>query len=107
MELPARLVGTRPSVVERVQEHCSRYNVSPPPDLWPQVEDILDRYRDEAILRPHREILSVPRARPGGRSLGSVCNCDEREWRARNRSGPAPLFDATVFSCELGIAKPE
>ncbi|MGC2359888.1 MAG: HAD family hydrolase [Thermoplasmata archaeon] len=102
-----RQVSMSPSVVERVQALCRGFGVSPPREVWPKVEDILGRYTDLALLNPRRNVLdTLQHLRTEGWVLGVLSNCDEREKRPWSSSELAPLFDAAVFSCEVGFAKP-
>jgi putative hydrolase of the HAD superfamily len=102
-----RQVSMSPTVVERVQALCRDLGISPPVSVWPKVEDILGRYTDLAILNPRRNVLDIlQHLRAEGWVLGLLSNCDEREKRSWSSSELAPLFDAAVFSCEVGFAKP-
>lgn len=102
-----RQVTLRPTVVERVQSLCQRFGVAPRPEVWPQVDAIWGRFTDLALLNPQRNVVeTLRRLRENGWKLGVVSNCDEREMRSWGRSELAPLFDAAVFSCEVGFAKP-
>jgi len=103
----ARQVTLKPTVLERVQEICRDFGVSPAPEVWPQVDDILGRYTDRAILNPHRNVvLTLEHLKGAGWTIGLLSNCDEREKRSWASSALAPLFDGVAFSCEIGFAKP-
>lgn len=102
-----RQITMRPSVVERAQSLARRWGVSPPPEVWSEVDEIWGRYTDFALLNPQRNVLTTLRTlRRRGWTLGLVSNCDEREMRSWAGSELAPLFDAAVFSCMVGFAKP-
>lgn len=102
-----RQVTRSPTVLERVQAYCRSRGVSPPPEAWSRVDDLLGRYCDRAIQQPRPAIVaSLRELKRRGWTLGLVSNCDEREHRAWPSSALAPLFDATVFSCDVGHAKP-
>lgn len=106
-DLPSRLVSVRPSVVERVQGFCRARGLAPPDSVWPQVTDLLGRHQDRAILHPRPTVLTALHGlKEDGWTLGLLSNCDEREKRSWSSSELAPLFDAAVFSCEVGAAKP-
>lgn len=103
-----RMVTQSPTVLDRVREFCSSRGITPPERVWPQVSDVLGRYADLAIRNPRKGILSaLRRFKDEGWLLGLVSNCDEREIRAWADSPLVTLFDATVFSCEVGAAKPD
>lgn len=106
-DAPARMVTENPTVVDRVRTYCSSIGITPSPSAWPMVSDIVGRYTDLAIRNPRGSVLAgLRRLRAKGLVLGLVSNCDEREMRAWPDSVLAPLFDGTVFSCQVGAAKP-
>jgi putative hydrolase of the HAD superfamily len=106
-DAPDRMVTRTPPVTDRVRRYCFSHGVTPPESVWPAVTDILGKYTDLAILNPRRSIIeTLGRLRDRGLVLGLISNCDEREVRAWPRSDLAGLFNATVFSCEAGAAKP-
>ncbi len=102
-----RQVSLTPTVVERVRSICRSFGVTPAPAAWAEVDDLLGRYTDLALLRPRATVVSaLRRLRESGWTLGLLSNCDERERRGWSRSELARWFDAVVFSCEVGAAKP-
>lgn len=102
-----RAIAKVPNVTDRVRRYCSSRGILPPEDAWPAVTDILGRYQNLAIRYPRKNILETLRhLKERGLSLGLVSNCDEREVRGWSASALEPLFDAAVFSCEVGAAKP-
>ena len=106
-ELPVRMVQRAPSVTDRVRQYCATQGLSPPPGIWSDVSDILGRYTDLALRNPRRNVEeALRRLKARGLRLGVVSNCDEREVRAWPESPIAKWFDAAVFSCDIGVAKP-
>jgi putative hydrolase of the HAD superfamily len=102
-----RVVAKVPTVTDRVRRYCSSRGILPPDGAWSMVTDILGRYQDLAIRNPRKNVLEgLRRLKEQGLALGLVSNCDEREMRAWPDSVLAPIFDAAVFSCEIGFAKP-
>lgn len=102
-----RVTSMVPSVTDRVRRYCASRGLSPPEGVWPEVADILGRYTDLALRNPRWNVLeTLRRLRERGWVLGVVSNCDEREMRGWSGSVLATLFDAAVFSCEVGAAKP-
>lgn len=103
-----RLVSLVPTVTDRVRQFCAARGLRPSDDVWPVISDILGRYQDLALRNPRRTIVEgLRRLKARGLALGLVSNCDEREMRSWGTSPLAPLFDATIFSCEVGVPKPE
>jgi putative hydrolase of the HAD superfamily len=65
------------------------------------------RFRD-ALTRIPRENLDVlTTMRAAGLRVGLISNADAMEVAAWSDSPLAPLFDAAIFSCEVGCAKPD
>ncbi len=63
---------------------------------------------DHALQHVSQAVLSVlTELRRRGLRLALVSNASTAEVRAWDGSPLAPLFDAVVFSCECGFAKPE
>jgi putative hydrolase of the HAD superfamily len=77
--------------------------------------DELQRIRDERIrikTQPfehieHEVLRTLTHLRGRNIRLGIVSNCFEEDVMAWPRSALAPLVDCAVFSCEVGLAKPE
>jgi FMN phosphatase YigB (HAD superfamily) len=102
-----RIVTMIPTMVDRVRSYCAGRGISRPASEWAQVAELLGRYSDKAILNPGPRIVeALGRLRERGLVLGLLSNCDEREMQPWRASPLAPYFDAAVFSCELGVAKP-
>lgn len=76
-----------------------------------QVEAVLatrhGRFR-HALVQVEAETLAGLRAlRRDGLLLGLVSNCGRDEVAGWPESPLAPLFDSVVFSCDVGLAKPD
>lgn len=65
-------------------------------------------YQDRAIREPRPAVVdTVRQVRSHGYDLGLLSNAERRDVRGWSDSPLAPLFDAAVFSCDLGAVKPE
>ena len=63
---------------------------------------------EDALLHVPRGVVCVLRTlRALGKKIGLVSNADAMEAAAWERSPIAPLFDSVVFSCEVGLVKPQ
>ena len=63
---------------------------------------------DNALMNIEPEIVEVLEGlKAGGGRLGLISNASTDEVRAWRHSPLRPLFDATLFSCDCGIQKPD
>ena len=67
----------------------------------------IQRFRDSLHRIPERNIDALRRIRAAGFKLGLISNADTMEVAAWADSPIAGLFDAEIFSCEAGCAKPD
>lgn len=68
----------------------------------------LGRYQDLAILNPREEVVAALKLfKRQGYRLGLLSNTYERDVREWPSSPLAKFFDATAFSHEIGVMKPE
>ncbi len=103
-----RQLARRPTLVQRLRSLSQGYGVHPRPPALRLADRLLGLYQDRALLRPTASVVrTLQELRQRGWVLGLLSNTDEREIRCWPRSPLAPLFDAVVFSCDLGHAKPE
>jgi putative hydrolase of the HAD superfamily len=65
------------------------------------------RFRDCLMRIPQENIEALKRMRVAGLRLGLISNCDALEVGAWPGSPLDGCFDAAIFSCEAGCAKPE
>ena len=105
-EKPRQLTRV-PNTTERVRQFCIEHGISPPAEGWSRVAEIVGRYARLAIARPRDRIVdSLRDLRERGVVLGLLSNCEGGEIDTWPRSPLAGFFDATVFSCDVGFAKP-
>jgi putative hydrolase of the HAD superfamily len=105
---PERLVTAAPSVAERAMALAKELGASPDPAGAPAVAALLGRFTDLALLSPRRSVLAtIERLRTDGWVLGLLSNCDELERRRWPDSPLSRLLPAALFSCDLGLAKPD
>lgn len=65
------------------------------------------RFRDSLLRVPRENVDALERLRAAGFRLALISNADAMEVAAWNECPLAGLFDAEVFSCTVGCAKPE
>ncbi len=71
-----------------------------------EVNDLLGRYRDMAILNPEPAAVALVSRLSEQTRLGLLSNCYEREVRSWPVSPLAPFFDVSLFSYQIGAMKP-
>jgi putative hydrolase of the HAD superfamily len=67
----------------------------------------MQRFNETLEKIPQSNVIALQKLRSLGKKIVLVSNADFTEIIAWNRSPIAPLFDATIFSCEVGFVKPE
>jgi putative hydrolase of the HAD superfamily len=67
----------------------------------------MQRFRDSLFRVPEENIEVVRKLRSAGLGLGLISNADAMEVAAWNECPLAGLFDAEVFSCDVGCVKPD
>jgi putative hydrolase of the HAD superfamily len=76
------------------------------PDLEPLLRVRLDHHRQH--LAPREDAVATLSAlRERGKLLGLITVCTEEVEQIWEETALAPHFDATVFSCSVGMAKPD
>jgi len=66
-----------------------------------------ERFRAALVQMPQETIRVLRSLKQHGRRLGLISNADVLEVAAWNACPAAALFDVTIFSCEVGLVKPE
>ena len=78
-------------------------------------DDVIEAATENRKRRFENALTRIPEAsrnvlaglKAGGKKLGLVSNADAMEVASWDRSPVSGLFDCTVFSCDVGYAKPE
>jgi len=71
------------------------------------VNSRLDRFARALREVPPPSLRALERLKAAGKKIGLVSNADVTEVVAWPSSPLAPLFDAAVFSCDVGAKKPD
>jgi len=87
---------------------CSRLNVVVDEDKMKQASDFrASKTNNEMGILQNNAIEVISRLKAKGLKLGLISNCST-EATIRWKTTPfAPLFDAPVFSCSVGLMKPD
>jgi len=67
----------------------------------------MKRFHDAIVGVPGRTLEMLTALRLRGKKLGLVSNADVTEAAAWNESPLSSLFDSAIFSCDVGMMKPE
>ncbi len=67
----------------------------------------MQRFIETLEKIPQSNVIALQKLRVMGKKVALVSNADFTEIVGWNRSPIAPLFDVTIFSCEVGFVKPE
>ncbi len=71
------------------------------------VENRVARFEHSMTNLPASNVETLKRLKLAGKKLALVSNADVMEITAWDRSPAAPWFDSVLFSCEVGLAKPD
>ena len=71
------------------------------------VRNRLERFRGALHGIPSQNVALLSTLRSRGIKLGLISNADAMEITAWDTSPLAGCFDSTIFSCEVGLVKPE
>jgi putative hydrolase of the HAD superfamily len=95
-------------ISEFLAEYLTSQGKHGDPDALKRIEEEFGRYQDMAILNPRPHVIpALKRLREMGLTLALLSNTTHREVQAWSKSRLAPLFDAAVFSSEIGYKKPD
>jgi putative hydrolase of the HAD superfamily len=103
----ARTIGGYPSVGENVEEVCRTLGVTITPEQVERAVAIRLDYTRRNLMLKEGALQLLRRLRDMGLELGLLSNCTPEIpviWREMPLS---PLFDDAVFSCDVGMAKPQ
>lgn len=103
-----RTRGRTPPNPELLRLAAYEAGVDVPPQRLASADREYGRFQDLAIRQPRPTLVDIARQlRDRGHRLGLLSNAERRDTRSWVDSPLAPLFDAAVFSCDLGAVKPE
>ena len=103
-----RLVGqwTDPVAIMRAMAHAIDPLI-PEEVIRRTTEKRIEKFAASLIHIPAGTVSVLTALRNAGKKLALVSNADVMEIQAWDRSPIAGLFDAVLFSCHVGLAKPE
>jgi len=102
-----RTTGGHESVSDTVGAICRELAVEPLPDAVERAAGIRLRYT-RRCMAPRRDAeQTLKQLCEGGLKLGLMTVCSPDAVEAWQESRLAPLFDAALFSCKVGLSKPD
>lgn len=102
-----RTIGEYSSTRENILHICSEMNLDPGKD---ELEEIIRMRVDftRNILSPRKDALHVlEKLRGFGLKVGLLTDCSTEVPKLWGNTAFLPFFDATVFSCDTGMKKPD
>jgi putative hydrolase of the HAD superfamily len=103
-----RLVGEVSDPVEIIRQVARAIDPTIPDDvIAATAANRIKRFETTITQIPDETITILQTLRGSGKALGLLSNADVMEMAAWDRSPLAGCFDAAVFSCEVGLVKPE
>jgi putative hydrolase of the HAD superfamily len=106
IELWPRIAFNRVALEPAIECACAACGVRPKPEaIRAAVRTWLDFGRRN--LAPRRDAVStIRRLKAGGQGIGLISNCSMEVPLLWNKTAFAPLVDAPIFSCVVGMNKP-
>lgn len=105
---PWRQTGLVKDPVEIIRRMARAINPDLKEDLIQEVAKYRYRRFDRAVMfPPDKSLYALKELKRVGKKLALVSNADAAEARAWDSSPLAPLFDVSVFSCDIGFMKPD
>ncbi len=105
---PGRLKGTEKDPVTIITQMARAIDPGIPDELILQATEHRKRnFSRSLMLMPEDSIRTLASLRRSGLKIGLLSNADFMERAAWEESPAATLFDSTVFSCDVGLMKPE
>ncbi len=104
---PARTLGAYASVEENVEEVCREIGVSVTPEQAKRAAEIRLEFTRRNLVPKEGALEMLRRLRDAGYKLGLLSNCTPEVPVVWQEMAVRPLFDDTVFSCAVHIAKPQ
>ncbi len=94
-------------LVDLVDRYAAPFGIEVAPGDRPMVDDWFGVAKDEALLAPPADLVDLVAELSRSSSVGVLSNCYHREVRRWPDSPYAPLVQAFVGSCFLGVMKPD
>jgi len=98
---------TTVDLVDLVARYAASFGVEVVPEDRPVLDGWFGVAKDEALLSPPAELVDLVAELSRSTAVGVLSNCYVREVRRWPDSPYAPLVDAFVGSCFLGVMKPD
>ena len=102
-----RITGIFPTATDAVRHICEQMGVTADPGALAGIQQVrMDYTRGAFVFRPDT-IETIQELRQMQLSLGLMTVCTGEEALLWAKTPLAPLFDEAVFSCDVGLNKPD
>ena len=102
-----RMTGAHPSLEAYVAALCRALDVVPRPEQLAEAVRIrLDMFRAQLVPR-HDAVETLRNLRAMGHRIGLITDCSWETPQLWPDTALPPYFDSTVFSCAVGMRKPD
>ena len=103
----ARTTGAYPSVGDNIEQVCRTLGVAVMPEQVERAVAIRLDYTRRNLVPKEGALELLRRLRAMGLKIGLLSNCTPEVPVAWREMPFSPLFDDAVFSCDVGMAKPQ
>lgn len=101
------MTGILPSLEARTAQICDRMGISPEELRMKKATEMLLSYIAENMLPRLEAEEVISGLRSMGYKIGLISDCGPETPGLWGKTSLAPFFDATLFSCSLGMKKPD
>ena len=103
-----RLVGEERDPLTIIRALARQIDTSIPEATIRAATDVrIERFRQALMRIPDQNLAALKQLRAAGYRLGLISNADSMEVAAWKQCPAAQLFDVAIFSCDVGLVKPE
>ena len=102
-----RTTGVLPTPRANIDYLCQQLGISPGED---QIENALQTRLDftvRSMIPKNDAVETITRLKSDGYKIGLISDCSFEAPKTWQDTPFTPLFDVTVFSCEVGMKKPD
>jgi putative hydrolase of the HAD superfamily len=104
---PLRSIGKLPTAESAIRHICNQLGVAPNDEQVQQAASIRFDFSRRSLVPRHDSVETLTRLKAEGYKLGLISDCTAEVALLWPATPLAPLIDVPVFSCSVGLKKPD